>query len=550
MSATLVPPRPPENPFDTIRLLQEELAQTNREVLMLNLELEERLEALRGAEQRYRRLAETAPDIIFHYELRPAGRVTFMNPRVAAIAGYEPEEFYADPELLFRIVQPDDRDRMDSVLRGTAPNAGMTTMRWIHKKGAVIWIEQHHVLVQNQSGDILGVECIARDITERKQLEEQFRQAQKMEAIGRLAGGIAHDFNNLLTVINGYSSQILAEIDVSHPYRQDLEEVVSAGNRAAMLTRQLLAFSRHQVVQPRTLNLNDIVSDMDRMLRRVLGEDIELVTVLDSSLDLILTDPGQMEQVIMNLVVNARDAMPSGGKLVIETAMVDLDAAYSQQHRSVAPGRYVMFAVTDSGQGMDEATMARIFEPFFTTKPVGQGTGLGLSTVYGIVQKSGGTVWVYSEPGTGTTFKIYIPRSDKVEEPKEDQRAAKQLRGTETLLVVEDDESVAKLLRFALQNAGYRVLEARNGEEAIALVESKENAVELLLTDIVMPGISGWELSQRLAKTRPNLRYLFMSGYTDNAVVQRGMLDAGVPFLQKPFTPTSLVEKVRLVLDR
>jgi len=550
VSTTLFPPRSPDNPLDTIRVLQDELAQTNREVLMLTLELEQRVDDLRIAEERYRRLAENAPDIIYRYELRPERKCAFVNPQVSSITGYSPEEHYADPDLLLRIVHSDERVLMEAILRGECPTGNMATMRWVHKNGALIWIEQHHVLVHGPGGVLLAIEGIARDITERKHLEEQFRQAQKMEAIGRLAGGVAHDFNNLLTVINGYSAQTLSELKKTDPLFEDIEEILKAGERAATLTRQLLAFSRRQVLKPETFDLNEVVADMDRMLRRMLGEDVELITVLAPALDPVHTDRGQIEQVIMNLVVNARDAMPSGGKLIIETAMANVDESYAQQHRSVVPGRYVMFAVSDSGLGMDEATQARIFEPFFTTKPLGQGTGLGLSTVYGIVQQSGGSVWVYSELGKGTTFKIYLPRAaHRAGTAEELHRPLKPAGGSETILVVEDDPSVAKLIRAVLQSNGYRVLEARSAEEALALVETSGDSIQLLVTDIVMPQINGWELKQRLTASRPRLRVLFMSGYTDNAIVQHGLLDPQTPFLQKPFTPTALVAKIREVLD-
>jgi two-component system, cell cycle sensor histidine kinase and response regulator CckA len=546
-----MPPLPtPENPLETVRLLQEELAQTNREVLMLTLELEQRVDELRAAEERYRRLAENAPDVIYRYEVRPVEKMGFVNPRVKAISGYSPEDFYNRPDLLFDLVHPEDRLLLESIFREKATADNTVTLRWRHKNGNTVWIEQHHVLVRNQFGVLHAVECIARDITERKSLEEQFRQAQKMEAIGRLAGGVAHDFNNLLTVINGYSRQALAELSKSDPFHEEFEEIARAGDRAAGLTRQLLAFSRRQMLQPQVFNVNEVVADMDKMLRRLLGEDVELATILSPRLEPIHADRGQLEQIIMNLAVNARDAMPNGGKLTIETAPADLDRTYADYHPSVKPGRYSMIAVSDSGQGMDEATKARIFEPFFTTKAPGQGTGLGLSTVYGIVEQSGGTIWVYSEPGKGTTFKIYFPRAASTGIAPEGSRGpVRPVGGSETILIVEDDESVAKLIRTLLQHAGYTVLEARNGTDALNLLTAHSGSVHLVVTDMVMPQMSGWELLQKVGEFRPGLKALFMSGYTDNALLRHGMATSRTPFLQKPFTPTELVSKVREVID-
>ena len=517
---------------------------------MLTLELEQRVDELRAAEERYRRLAENAPDVIYRYDLRPAEKMAFVNPRVTAVSGYSPEEFYSRPGLLFDLLHPEDRLVLESIFREKATAGNTVTLRWRHKNGNLIWIEQHHVLVRNPYGVLHAVECIARDITERKSLEEQFRQAQKMEAIGRLAGGVAHDFNNLLTVINGYSAQALTELSKSDPFHEEFGEIARAGDRAAGLTRQLLAFSRRQMLQPQVFNANEVVGDMDKMLRRVLGEDIELATILNPRLEPILADRGQLEQVIMNLAVNARDAMPNGGKLTIETAPAELDRAYADYHPSVKPGRYAMIAVSDSGQGMDETTKARIFEPFFTTKAPGQGTGLGLSTVYGIVEQSGGTIWVYSELGKGTTFKIYFPRAAATGVAPEGPRGAvRPAGGSETVLIVEDDESVAKLIRTLLQHAGYTVLEAKNGKDALHLLTTHSGAVHLVVTDMVMPQMSGWELLQKIGEFRPGLKALFMSGYTDNALLRQGMATSQTPFLQKPFTPTALVSKVREVID-
>jgi nitrogen-specific signal transduction histidine kinase/ActR/RegA family two-component response regulator len=401
-----------------------------------------------------------------------------------------------------------------------------------------------------EQGRLVAIECIARDITSRRQLEAQFLQAQKMEAVGRLAGGVAHDFNNLLTVINGYSAMALETLDEFDPLHEEMQEIYKAGERAASLTRQLLAFSRRQAVTPRILDLNLIVSDMDRMLRRVLGEDAVLNTTLETGLEAILADPGQIEQVILNLAVNARDAMPDGGRMLIETGNAVLDEDYARQHNAVVPGSYVMLAVSDTGCGMDAETQAHIFEPFFTTKGEGQGTGLGLSMVFGIVQQSGGDIWVYSEPGKGTTFKIYFPVAGDRPAQAKHGPTSRQSTGTETILLVEDEEGVRNLIRTSLQRAGYTVLEARDGNEALLLYERHATSIDLILTDVVMPQMSGRELADRFAAIRPDVPLLFMSGYTAKAIVQHGVLDPQTPFLAKPFTPSTLTAKVRETLDR
>jgi signal transduction histidine kinase len=381
--------------------------------------------------------------------------------------------------------------------------------------------------------------------------EKQLIQSQKLEAVGRLAGGISHDFNNLLTVILGYSDIMKRNMQEGHPLRRNVEEIVRASERAASLTRQLLAFSRKQVMQPKVVDLNTVVTDLEKMLRRMIGEDVELRVSLHGELGNIKADPVQLEQVLMNLVVNARDAMPRGGKLSIETSNIYLDEAYAREHLSVVPGDYVMLAISDTGCGMDEETRLHIFEPFFTTKEQGKGTGLGLSMVYGIVRQSGGNIWVYSEEGRGTTFKIYFPR---IAADAEDYKRSAQMcdvpRGAETILLVEDAELVRNLARQVLEGAGYRVLEAASAEAAIDLCErSNGDRIDLLLTDVVMPGMSGNEMSRILLSKQPGMPVLYMSGYTDDAIVQHGVLEAGINFLQKPFTPGALALKVREVLD-
>ncbi|HYA95708.1 MAG TPA: PAS domain S-box protein, partial [Terriglobales bacterium] len=384
-----------------------------------------------------------------------------------------------------------------------------------------------------------------------RQSEKQLWQSQKMEAVGRLAGGVAHDFNNLLTVIKGYTELMLSDLKPSDPLRPEMEEVQKAADRAAALTRQLLAFSRRQVLAPKVVNLNYLVEDMNKLLRRLLGEDIELAIKLADDLGCVKADPGQIEQVIMNLAVNARDAMPKGGKLTLETANLELDEDYSREHVMVRPGPYVMLAIADTGSGMDAETLAHVFEPFFTTKEQGKGTGLGLSTVYGIVKQSGGYIWPYSEPGIGTTFKIYLPVVDEMAE-REQARAqlSPGLGGQETILLVEDEEGVRGLTRQLLQRHGYTVLEAEHGQDALLLCERFSGPIHLLLSDVVLAQMSGRELVERLTPLRPEMRVLYMSGYSDEAIVHHGVLKPGTAFLQKPFTTESLMRKVREVIDK
>jgi signal transduction histidine kinase/ActR/RegA family two-component response regulator len=404
--------------------------------------------------------------------------------------------------------------------------------------------------LREASGHLQGAICMALDITDRKQLEEQLRQSQKMEAVGRLAGGIAHDFNNLLMVIQGYADLLAERLPVGDPLRRNAEQIQTASQRATSLTRQLLAFSRKQMLAPKVISVQSILGDMERILRRLIGEDIQLETSSAPDVGLIKADRSQIEQVILNLAVNARDAMPQGGRLTIETANVDLDASYARSPVVLAPGKYVMLAVTDNGCGMDAETQTHIFEPFFTTKEKGKGTGLGLATVYGIVKQSGGYVWVYSEPGRGTSFKIYLPMVENVEESGRDNRGDAQSsgRGTETILLVEDEKGVRELAREYLELSGYTVIEAEDGHTALELAAMHSGTIHLLMTDVVMPGISGRELADRVKRIRPKIQVLYMSGYTDQAVVHHGILDMDAVLLQKPFTMATLSSKLRELL--
>jgi hypothetical protein len=398
-----------------------------------------------------------------------------------------------------------------------------------------------------EDGVSVGVEAICRDLTERKQLEEQLRQAQRLEAIGRLAGGIAHDFNNLLTVIAGYSEDLLERHDPDS--EAELKEIAAAAERATILTRQLLAFSRRQLLQPRVIDLNTVVEGIMPMLKRLIGEHIDLVATLDPALAHVLADRSQVEQVLLNLVINARDAMPLGGKLTIETGNADLDGTYVADHAEARVGTHAMLTVSDNGIGMDAETLVRIFEPFFTTKAVGTGTGLGLSTVYGIIKQSGGNVWAYSEPEGGSTFKVYLPAaSEPLSAGLVPQPRPALVNGTETIFVVEDEDAVRELTVGMLRKRGYTVFATGSPEEALRLVAERREPFDLLLTDLVMPGMNGRELAERLTARIPALRTLYMSGYADEAVIRNGVLEAGTAYLEKPFSAADLAVKVRETL--
>ena len=511
------------------------------------LERERMKRQLREREEYFKSLIEQAMDIIA--VLDADGAVRYASPSVLPLLGYGAEELVG--QHIFDLVHPDDIGPALRVFaEGVATGQGdrLLGLQVRHKDGTYRSLEAIGRYLLDDPV-VRGVVINARDVTERRSLERQLLQAQKMEAVGRLAGGIAHDFNNVLTAIFGYADLLTEEFPAGSPARQDLEEIRKAATRASALTRQLLAFSRQQVLAPVVLSVNDLVDDVGKMLRRLVGEDVELRLILARDAGNVRADSGQLQQVIMNLVVNARDAMPTGGKLVIETADAELTEQYAEMHQAVIPGRYVMLAVSDTGVGMDAQTKARIFEPFFTTKEKGKGTGLGLSTVYGIVKQSGGYVWVYSEPGHGTTFKLYLPRVDAPAEPQAPPRETATLTGTETILLAEDDEILRPLTKGLLTKLGYTVLDAKSAEQALAVAGARQGPIHLLVADVVMPGASGRELARRLAQSRPETRVLYVSGYTDDAIVHHGMLEPGLKFLQKPFTPAALARKVREVLD-
>jgi PAS domain S-box-containing protein len=480
-------------------------------------------------------------------------RVTDWNPAAERIFGFPKDEVLGMGPPYEKIVPitfwPEVEPLLARIKAGDM--AAHSVNQNLTKDGRTITCEWFNTPLLDEGGRFTGLLCLAQDITARLLLEEQFRQAQKMDAFGQLAGGVAHDFNNLLTIINGYSDIVLDSLLPDDPNRELLAEVHKAGERSAGLTRQLLAFSRQQVLALRVLDLNVVVGDTASMLRRVIGEDVKLSTTTANGLWPVKADPGQVEQILLNLAVNARDAMPTGGKLTIETGNVELDETYAASHPDARAGSHVLLAVSDSGCGMSAAVRAKIFEPFFTTKGPGKGTGLGLATVYGIVKQSGGHIGVYSEVGVGTTFKVYLPRTEQAGERAKPHSALRDPpRGTETVLVVEDDAVVRALIRHILQHAGYAVLEAAGGDEAVRVAIGHTGRIHLMVTDVVMPGLGGRAAAERLAERHHGLRVLFVSGYTDDAVVRHGVLHDKVNFLQKPFTPAALAWKVREVLEQ
>ena len=510
-------------------------------------------EALRESEERYRVLFETAKDAIFVCD--KTGKFVDVNRAACEVLGYSreellklsPKEIDADPIGYDAFIK----------LRNGLTDKLTFEINQIRKDGTHLPVEITGSSF-NEKGQQMAL-AIARDISERKKTEEekkkleaQLHMAQKMEAIGKLAGGVAHDFNNILTVIMGNASLALMEVGKDNTLRQEIEEIRKAGERAASLTRQLLAFSRKQIVQPKILDINELLTDIEIMLGRLIGEDVELLTIQAPALWRVEIDPGQIEQVIINLAINARDAMLQGGKLTIETDNVDLNENYFREHgiEGKKSGHYVVLAVSDTGNGMDKETQEHIFEPFFTTKEVGKGTGLGLSTIYGIVKQNNGFIWVYSEPGQGTTFKVYLPEVKKdADLEKKEQTPVDNPGGSETVLIVEDNDLLRNFAQKALRGYGYRVMDAENGEDALSVCKEHDGQIDLMITDVVMPKMGGREAAERLRPLYPQMKVIYMSGYTDNAIVHHGVLEPGLNFLEKPFTPEGLARKAREVLD-
>jgi PAS domain S-box-containing protein len=546
---------------------------------------------LRAAEARYRTLVERLPAITYIAELGASGPWHYVSPQIETMLGYSPGEWLSDPMNWMNHIHPEDREialAAEKLFQETH-ELFHAEYRMCSRDGRLLWFRDEGVLLQQTDGKGLLMQGVMYDITERKRLEDQLRHSQKMEAVGQLAGGVAHDFNNLLMLIQAHNENLRDRLADSDPARRDALEIENAVTRAASLTNQLLAFSRKQVLRPKVLDLNMVLAEVAKMLDRLIGKDIELQVVPASSLSRVKADPSQIEQVILNLAVNSRDAMPNGGRLTIETRDVELDENDSRNHQGVPSGTYVMLAVSDTGDGMDTETQARIFEPFFTTKAPGKGTGLGLATVYGVVKHSDGWIWVDSEPGRGTTFKIYLPRVDesRVEEsgivesaesrlkesdprqspPQElkvrESKLAEPLssslktappvasapKGTETVLVVEDQDGIRDIVRESLRRNGYKVLIAVDGNEALQIASSFPDPIHLLVTDLVMPNIGGRELAQRLTPQRPAMKVLFMSGYSEHSALDIEEAGASAAVLQKPFSLDVLARSVRRVLD-
>jgi two-component system cell cycle sensor histidine kinase/response regulator CckA len=507
--------------------------------------------ALRESEERYRDLFDNASDLVCM--TAPDGSLLYANQSWQNGLGYGEDEIGA--MKLLDLMHPESRERYDEVLQRVLAGERLDHVEliFVPKAGTPITVEGN-LSCTFKDGQPSVVRGIYRDITERKRVEEQLRRAERMQAAGKLAGGVAHEVNNMMTGVIGFSEFLLRTLDDDDPRRADVEEVIKAGTRAADVTRQLLAFTRQQFLRPQVVQINSVIAEMEKMLRRSLGEDKLLELRLADAAGPIRADRGQLEQVLINLVLNARDAMAGRGRVTIETSNAIWDASYAQRHDGVdiPQGRYVMLAVSDTGCGMEREVLARIFEPFFTTKPVGQGTGLGLSTVYGIVKQSGGYVWVYSEPGQGSVFKVYLPEASAAKEPEPSGLfvADPPAGGSEMILVIEDEEIVRNLASRGLKDHGYGVVEARNGTEALRYIREHPGSIDLVISDVVMPEMGGRELAQSLTLSDPGLPILFMSGYTGEDVVQRGLLDPGAPFQQKPFTPVTLATKVRAMLDQ
>jgi len=506
-------------------------------------------DALRESEERFRQFAEHIKEGFFLVEM-PSHRTVYLSPGWEEIWGLPAAATLGDPQRWFESVHPDDRKKLaESMDENARGRSTVDQFRVVRPDGSMRWVRARAFPVTDESGKVHRLVGLAEDVTEMRAAEERLVQAQRMEAVGRLAGGVAHDFNNLLTVILAEAQLTLADLRADDPVAESLAEIQKAGERASVLTRQLLAFSRRQVFEPTVFGLNDVVVDMQNMLKRIIGEDVRLQTRLAPGAGYVTADRGQIEQVLANLIVNARDAMPRGGELTIETDAVRLDDEYARTRTDVTPGEYVTLTVSDTGVGMSEDVRGRVFEPFFTTKEPGKGTGLGLTTSYGIVKQSDGHIAVYSEPGLGSTITVYLPRARPVGQAKGAAPGTTPEGGVEAILLVEDEMAVRRVALRVLRTWGYRVLEARDAEEAIDLLEDRENHIDLLLTDVVLPRLSGRELAERAEDLRPGIRVLFMSGYTDDVILQHRLLEHDFELLHKPFTAETLTRKVRAVLD-
>ena len=524
-------------------------------VVCVTRDISERLKVERAhseTEAKYKMFVEQVAAVSYIAEVGLHGKWHYVSPQVEAIFGYTQEEWLAGSENWIRFVSEEDLPLIEAAEENCMRfKRFQAEYRLRRKDGRIIWLSDNAVFVPGSESHPL-MEGIIVDITERRVLEDQLQQAHRMEAVGRLAGGVAHDFNNLLTIIKGYVELALNRVGAQPELRANIQQIADAAERAVTLVRQLLAFSRKQVLKPKVLDLNSIVLNMDKMVRRLMSETIEMRTRVEKNLGAVRADPGQIEQVILNLIVNARDAMPNGGKLWIETGNVELGSAVAQDQGPIKPGPYVMLGITDTGVGISAETLPHIFEPFYTTKESGRGTGLGLSTVYGIVKQSGGHISVNSELGKGTTFKVYLPRvqDSAASAQKTEWKETATGKGKETILLVEDEPAVRELARLVLSEHGYTVIEAQNSEDAVRLAGRHGSEIHLLLTDVVMPGMSGHDLAKHLTALHPNLRVLYMSGYTYNVMGDNGTLEEGLSFLQKPFTPQALAQRVREALDR
>ncbi len=544
-----------------IKLAKSSFSRKKEDLTGKLVQLQERVRELEAAlkekEKKLQEIYDEAP--IGYHELDEQGKIINMNRTELDMLGYSLTEVFGQPIWKFVVEEETTRKIILAKLAGDVSFHETFERTYRRQDGSILTVLVKDRVIRDQEGRIKGIRSTVEDITERRRSEEalrkseeQLQQWQKVEAIGNLAGGVAHDFSNLLMTIKGCTEMLLRQLEPADKRREEVLEIQKAAERATSLTRQLLAFARKQVLQPQVVNLNDIVINMNKILQRLIGEDIQLATILELQLWPVKVDPGQMEQVIMNLALNARDAMPRGGQLTIATANVNLNEDFARQHVSMKPGPYVMMTVRDTGCGMDKETLNRIFEPFFTTKEKGKGTGLGLSTVYGIIKQSGGNIWASSELGRGSTFTIYLPKdtsaAPKKYKPKPTQPPL-PIKGTETILLVEDESAVRTMLRQTLENNGYKVLEAPNGQEALNICAHYQGAIHLLLTDVIMPGMNGQELSHLLSQRFPQMKVLFMSGYPDNSIVPHGALESSTLFLQKPFTLSTLEIKVREVLD-